>query len=303
MTGFASSGGKSDGFDAFVLCELARTDHHRFRVLEPDSDATKALRALTRATGRSGRRQDGAEPTSCGELSGSGPGRLACSAICTARSRSRSWSAIPAPRTRAGSARRAFGRSWRASATPGGRSPRSYSRSSGARRRAASASAELATRRQLVCAPGRDDHDAGRADQPSSSARSPTAIREHPDGAIFPSLFKGSGDHRRRAVWPRSATAARATPPVTRWPATPARPPSRSSRASAKPPAFAGAATSGCARRSAPWPTAAATGTPGRKTSTPPARARGHDHPRALRTLGRAWCTHRVAVLAGRRAV
>ena len=38
-----------DVFDAFVLCELARTDHHRFRVLEPDSDQTKALRGLTRA--------------------------------------------------------------------------------------------------------------------------------------------------------------------------------------------------------------------------------------------------------------
>src|ERR1700751_5052517 len=46
---FRVSGGKSDGFDAFVLCELARTDNHRFRVLEPDSDETKALRALTRA--------------------------------------------------------------------------------------------------------------------------------------------------------------------------------------------------------------------------------------------------------------
>jgi len=32
-----------------VLCELARTDHHRFRVLEPDGDQTKALQALTRA--------------------------------------------------------------------------------------------------------------------------------------------------------------------------------------------------------------------------------------------------------------
>ncbi len=32
-----------------MLCELARTDRHRFRILEPDSDATKALRALTRA--------------------------------------------------------------------------------------------------------------------------------------------------------------------------------------------------------------------------------------------------------------
>jgi hypothetical protein len=29
-----------------VLCELARTDSHRFRLLEPDSDQTKALRAL-----------------------------------------------------------------------------------------------------------------------------------------------------------------------------------------------------------------------------------------------------------------
>ena len=46
---FRASGGKSDRFDAFVLCELARTDHHRFRVLEPDTDQTKALRALTRA--------------------------------------------------------------------------------------------------------------------------------------------------------------------------------------------------------------------------------------------------------------
>ena len=36
--GSGPAGGKSDRFDAFVLCELARTDSHRFRVLEPDSD-------------------------------------------------------------------------------------------------------------------------------------------------------------------------------------------------------------------------------------------------------------------------
>lgn len=46
---FRAAGGKSDAFDAFVLAELARTDHHRLRKLVPDSDATKALRALTRA--------------------------------------------------------------------------------------------------------------------------------------------------------------------------------------------------------------------------------------------------------------
>ena len=46
---FSAAGAKSDSFDAFVLAELARTDSHRFRVIVPDSDATKALRALTRA--------------------------------------------------------------------------------------------------------------------------------------------------------------------------------------------------------------------------------------------------------------
>lgn len=45
---YEASGGKSDGFDAFVLAELARTDAHRHRALAPDSDETKALRALTR---------------------------------------------------------------------------------------------------------------------------------------------------------------------------------------------------------------------------------------------------------------
>ncbi len=46
---FAVAHGKSDRFDAYVLAELARTDAHRFRALVPDSDKTKALRTLTRA--------------------------------------------------------------------------------------------------------------------------------------------------------------------------------------------------------------------------------------------------------------
>ena len=40
--------GKSDRFDAFVLAELARTDVHRLRAIRPDSDQTRALRALSR---------------------------------------------------------------------------------------------------------------------------------------------------------------------------------------------------------------------------------------------------------------
>ena len=44
---YRTGGGKS-GFDAHVLAELARTDMHRLRRLEPDTDETKALRVLTR---------------------------------------------------------------------------------------------------------------------------------------------------------------------------------------------------------------------------------------------------------------
>ena len=40
--------GKSDRFDAFVLAELARTDVHRLRAIRPDTDQTRALRALSR---------------------------------------------------------------------------------------------------------------------------------------------------------------------------------------------------------------------------------------------------------------
>jgi len=46
---FAVAHGKSDRFDAYVLAELARTDAHRFRALVPDSEETKALKTLTRA--------------------------------------------------------------------------------------------------------------------------------------------------------------------------------------------------------------------------------------------------------------
>ncbi len=45
---FRAAAGKSDRFDAFVICELARTDSHRFAALAPSSDETIALRALVR---------------------------------------------------------------------------------------------------------------------------------------------------------------------------------------------------------------------------------------------------------------
>jgi Transposase len=52
---FRASGGESDRFDRFVLCELARTDRHRFRIPEPDSDAIKALPGVDAGAGGSRR--------------------------------------------------------------------------------------------------------------------------------------------------------------------------------------------------------------------------------------------------------
>ena len=45
---FRAGAGKDDRFDAMALCELARTDRHRFPALAPCGDETLALRALVR---------------------------------------------------------------------------------------------------------------------------------------------------------------------------------------------------------------------------------------------------------------
>jgi transposase len=45
---YSAAGGKSDPGDAYLLADLLRTDGHRFRPLRPLADATRALRALVR---------------------------------------------------------------------------------------------------------------------------------------------------------------------------------------------------------------------------------------------------------------
>jgi transposase len=45
---FRAAAGKTDEFDSMVLCELARTDAHRFAALAPSCDETIALRTLVR---------------------------------------------------------------------------------------------------------------------------------------------------------------------------------------------------------------------------------------------------------------
>ncbi len=46
---YTTSGAKSDPGDAYVLADFLRTDGHRFRELQPLSEATRALRALVRS--------------------------------------------------------------------------------------------------------------------------------------------------------------------------------------------------------------------------------------------------------------
>jgi transposase len=45
---YSAAQGKSDPGDAYILADVLRTDGHRFRALRPPSDATRALRALVR---------------------------------------------------------------------------------------------------------------------------------------------------------------------------------------------------------------------------------------------------------------
>jgi transposase len=45
---YRAAGGKSDPYDAYVLADLLRTDGHRLRALRPQRDVTRALRALVR---------------------------------------------------------------------------------------------------------------------------------------------------------------------------------------------------------------------------------------------------------------
>ena len=48
-TRYGSAGNKDDRFDAYVLADTWRTDGHRWKPLRPDTEATRALRALCRS--------------------------------------------------------------------------------------------------------------------------------------------------------------------------------------------------------------------------------------------------------------
>ena len=287
---FRVSGGKSDRFDAFVLCELARTDSHRFRVLEPDSDETKALRALTRAREDLVRTKVAVGNQLRAELERFWPGPIGLFKDLDSQISLAFLEHYPSPgdarslgekRLQAFLARQHY---------PGRQKPAQLLAKLRRAPEGRVGEVELQARRQIVLGLVATLKTLV-AQIKQLDRQIAAAVRAHPDGEIFLSLFKDPdsfitaaemlaemGD--RRARYPaRDALAGDAGQAAVaiesgkrktasfRWGCN------KRLRSS-----FSTLADS--TRHWHPWAADHYTA----------ARARGHDHPRALRTLGRAWC-------------
>jgi transposase len=284
---FRAAGGKSDRFDAFVLCELARTDHHRFRVLEPDSEQTKALRAMTRA------REDlvGARVALCNQLRSElerfWPGPIGLFKDLDSPISLAFLARYPSPRDA-----RALGpKRMHAFLADQGYSGKKPAGELMAKLRSApdgrAGETEMTARRQVVLALVATLTPLV-AQIRALERQIAASVRAHPDGEIFLSLFKGStitaaellaeiGDCRARYPT-RDALAGDAGQAAVaiesgkrktacfRW-------------ACNKRLRDAFTTLANTSRQWHPWAA----------DHYAAAIARGHDHPRAIRTLGRAW--------------
>jgi transposase len=287
---FRVSGGKSDRFDAFVLCELARTDSHRFRVLEPDSDQTKALRALCRG------REDLVQTRVAlcnqlrGELERFWPAPIGLFAELDSPISLASLKRYPSPVDARGLGEQRLEAFLRRAHYSGRQTPAGLLAKLRRAPEGRAGEAELQTRRQLVLALVAVLKPL--AEQVKQIERQIAhAVREHPDGAIFRPLFRDPnsvitaaelvgeiGDCRARyptgdALAGDAGQAAVAIESGKRKVACYRWACNKRLRD-----AFCTLADS--TRHWHPWAA----------DHYAAARARGHDHQRAIRTLGRAWC-------------
>jgi transposase len=287
---FRVAGGKSDRFDAFVLCELARTDHHRFRVLEPDSDATKAIRALTGAREDLVKTRTGIMNQLRAELERFWPGPLTLFSHMDAEILLAFLERYPSPADAHGlgvARMQAFLVRERYS---GGQHPTALMARLRSAPRGRVGELELAARRQLVLgfvAMIRTLN--ARIKDLEREIR--TQVRAHPDGPIFLSLFKSPmsvitaaellaeiGDCRERYPT-RDALAADAGQAAVavesgKWKTSGFR------RARNKRLRVAFCRLADSSRHWHPWA----------QDLYAQARQRGQQHPRAIRPVGRAWC-------------
>jgi len=287
---FRTSGGKSDRFDAFVLCELARTDSQRFRALTPDSDQTKALRALTRA------REDLVETRVAlanqlrAELERYWPGAAVIFKDIDSPIALAFIKRYPSPNDAHGLGAQRLGWFLARHAYSGRKTPGQLIKKLRAAPEGRAGGHEIEARRQTALAfiTALEPLVTKITELTSEIGH---CLRQHPDGPIFLSLFKGPksvitaaellaeiGDCRERYPTPDALAADAGMSAVAiesgkrkvasfRWGCD------KRLRA-----AFCVLADT--TRRWHPW------------AGDHYARAitRGHDHPRAIRTLGRAWC-------------
>jgi transposase len=287
---FRVSGGKSDRFDAFVLCELARTDHHRFRVLDPDSDNTKALRALTRAREDLVGTRTALSNQLRAELERFWPGPVGLFTDLYSRISLAFLERYPSPTdARALGEARLQGFLAREHYTGSQKPAKLLSKL----RRAPAARVgelELGTRRALVLslvATLKTINEQIR----QLERQIATAMHEHPDGAIFLSLFK-----KPSSVICAAELLAEIGDCRARYPTRDTLAADAGQAAVAK---ESGKYKAACFRwacnkrlRGAVCTLADSTRhhNPWAQDLYASARGRGHDHPRAIRTLGRAWC-------------
>jgi len=284
---FRVSGGKSDRFDAFVLCELARTDHHRFRVLEPDSDQTKALRALTRGREDLVGMRTALSNQLRAELERFWPGPLGLFSDLHSQISLAFLERYPSPADTRGLGEARLAAFLARERYSGRQAPAQLL----AKLRRAPAGRvgerELATRRQLVLTLVSMISLVNRQVK-ELERQIATAIREHPDGQIFLSLFKGT-------VITAAELLAEIGDCRARYPTRDALAGDAGQAAVAKESGKRKTATFrwGCDKRLRQAFHTLADSTrhwhPWAQDLYAQARARGHDHPRALRTVGRAW--------------
>jgi transposase len=287
---FRVSGGKSDRFDSFVLCELARTDHHRFRVLEPDSDETKALRALTRAREDLVQTRVALTNQLRAELERFWPGASDLFARLDSQIALAFLERYPSPFDAGSLGAKRLGAFLARQGYSGRKTPAQLLQKLRSAPEGRAGEAELRTRRVVVLALiatlGPLVSQIKQLDRQIA-----TAVREHPDGAIFLSLFRDPksvitaatllgeiGDCRARYPTADALAGDAGQGAVAiesgkrkvacfRW-------------ACNKRLRDAFCVLADSTRQWHPW------------AADHYARAigRGHDHPRATRTLGRAWC-------------
>jgi transposase len=287
---FRVSGGKSDRFDAFVLCELARTDSHRFRVLEPDTDETKALRALTRAREDLVHAKVALTNQLRSELECFWPGPIGLFAKLDSAISLAFLERYPSPVDARGLGEQRLAAFLARQHYPGGQKPAQLLAKLRRAPEGRVGEAQLNARRRLVL--GLVATLKTLIAQVNQLERQiATAVRAHPDGEIFLSLFKDPNSVVTAAELLAEIGDCRARYPTGDALAGDA---GQAAVAIESGKRKAACFRWGCNKRLRGAFCTLSDSTrhwhPWAQDRYAAARTRGHDHPRAMRTLGRAWC-------------